>query len=126
MAEYMQLKRTLTSMKLYRDSNPKNTSTHQDNSIKTMMDLGQNFYCQAVIRDSTRLFVLVGYGYYVEMTREEAIPFIDSKVERLKIKSELLIKDSAKIKAHIKLVMEGLKELQQLKYTENQEHCNFY
>ena len=110
-SEYLQLQRTLESMKEY----SKNcTNTNKQNTIKTMMDIGQNFYCQAMVEDCSRVCLLVGYGYYVDFERDEALKFIEKKVKRLTSKADALAKDSATIKANMRLVMEGLRELQQL------------
>ncbi|KAG7220380.1 hypothetical protein INR49_018218 [Caranx melampygus] len=75
--------------------------------LKTDVDLGCNFYVQADVEDSSRIFVAVGYGFFVEMTYDEALRFIEKKTKQL-------TKDSAKIKANICMVLEGLRELQGL------------
>ena len=117
-SDYMQLKRLIETIK---DSacGDKGTINSNNNisppcNIKMKMDLGCNFYCQTVIPDCSRVFVMVGFGYYVEMTLHEAEIFIDKKIKILNQKSQRCSKDSAKIKAHIKLVMAGLRELQSL------------
>ena len=117
-SDYMQLKRLIETIK---DSacGDKGTINSNNNipppcNIKMKMDLGCNFYCQTVIPDCSRVFVMVGFGYYVEMTLHEAEIFIDKKIKILNQKSQRCSKDSEKIKAHIKLVMAGLRELQSL------------
>lgn len=117
-SDYMQLKRLIETIK---DSNGRDQKTINNNitppsNIKMKMDLGCNFYCQTVIQDCSRLFVMIGFGYYVEMTLHEAETFIDKKIKILNQKSQRCSKDSAKIKAHIKLVMGGLRELQNLNH----------
>uniref|UniRef100_A0A3Q3LMC0 Ubiquitously-expressed, prefoldin-like chaperone n=1 Tax=Labrus bergylta TaxID=56723 RepID=A0A3Q3LMC0_9LABR len=82
--------------------------------LKTEVDLGCNFYVQAEVEDSSRIFVAVGYGFFVEMTHDEALKFIDKKTSQLTAFTEQLTKDSAKIKANIRMVLEGLRELQGL------------
>ena len=117
-SEYMQLKRLIETIKESGgDDQPIITNPNNNVppcSIKMKMDLGCNFYCQTVIPDCSRLFVMVGFGYYVEMTLPEAESFLDKKINILNQKSQTCSKDSAKIKAHIKLVMGGLRELQNL------------
>lgn len=113
-SEYMQLKRLIDTIKEGQSDSNDTNNTMSPPSIKMKMDLGCNFYCQTVVPDSSRIFVLVGFGYYVEMTLAEAEVFVDKKVKVLHQKSQRSSKDSAKIKAHIKLVMEGLRELQNL------------
>ena len=114
--EYMQVKRLIETIKGQKEHETGNKNSSDNCTAKIKMDLGCNFYCQTVIPDCSRIYILVGYGYYVEMTLEEANTFIDKKVKILKDKSQMCSKDSAKIKAHIKLVMEGLRELQSLNF----------
>ena len=104
-AEYLQLKNVIERIQTL---NPKG------GELKTQVDLGCNFFCQAKVPDSSRIFVCVGYGFFVEFTLDEALKFIEKKCEQLTRKSEQLGRDSAKIKAHIKLLLEGLRELQSL------------
>ena len=53
-------------------------------------------------------------GFYVEFTQEEALTFIDKKVKLLEGKAKQLTYDSTKIKANIKLVLQGLREMQNI------------
>ena len=48
----------------------------------------------------------------MEFTLDEARVFIDKRCDQLTKNVEKLGQDSAKIKAHVKLVLEGLRELQ--------------
>lgn len=86
-----------------------------------------------VSEDSSRIFVAVGYGFFVEMTHAEALRFIDKKTSQLTASvhahlapvqhlrhtevmltffsicfsfTEQLTRDSAKIKANIRMVLE--------------------
>uniref|UniRef100_A0A8C6TCS5 Ubiquitously-expressed, prefoldin-like chaperone n=1 Tax=Neogobius melanostomus TaxID=47308 RepID=A0A8C6TCS5_9GOBI len=88
-SQYLQLKNTLQSLQ---EAGSK--------SLKTEVDLGCNFYVQAQVEDASRVFVAVGYGFFTYSHKY------------LEIFTETLTKDSAKIKAHIRLVLEGLRELQ--------------
>lgn len=100
-SQYLQLKNTLQSLQ-----------EAGSEKLKTEVDLGCNFYVQAQVEDASRIFVAVGYGFFVEMTHDEALKFIEKKTAQLTQFTEQLTKDSAKIKAHIRLVLEGLRELQ--------------
>lgn len=82
--------------------------------LKTQVDLGCNFYVQAKVPETSKIFVAVGYGFFVELTLPEAIRFIEKKTKQLTEYSEKLTKDSAKIKANVRMVLEGLRELQGL------------
>ncbi|XP_023691602.1 protein UXT [Paramormyrops kingsleyae] len=103
-AQYLQLKNTIESLQ---EAGSK--------ELKTEVDLGCNFYVQAHVPDSSMIFVAVGYGFFVEFTLPEALKFIEKKTNQLTKYTEALTKDSAKIKANIRLVLEGLRELQGLK-----------
>ncbi|XP_028849347.1 protein UXT [Denticeps clupeoides] len=102
-AQYLQLKNVIQSLQ---------ESSSQE--LKTEVDLGCNFYVQAHVPDASRICVAVGYGFFVEFTHSEALRFIEKKTHQLTAYTETLTKDSAKIKANIRMVLEGLRELQGL------------
>ncbi|XP_078001131.1 protein UXT-like isoform X2 [Glandiceps talaboti] len=104
-AEYLQLRTVIERMQ---------ESKVEKDGLKTKIDLGCNFYAQAIVPNASRIFVAIGFGFFVEFTLPEALKFIEKKVGQLTEKSEKLTKHSAKIKVHIKLVLEGLKELQNI------------
>ena len=106
-AEYLQLKSVIENIK-------SSEGSRSGKELKTQVDLGCNFYCQARITDPSKILVSVGYGFYVEFTLDEALRFVEKKCSQLTMYSEKLGQDSAKIKANIKLVLEGLRELQDL------------
>jgi len=56
--------------------------------------------------DPSRIFVCVGFGFFVEFTLTEAVHFIDKKCKHLTSLSDTLTQDAARIRAHIKLVLE--------------------
>lgn len=56
--------------------------------------------------DASKIFVCVGFGFFVEFTLTEAVNFIDKKCSHLTSLSESLTQDAARIKAHIRLVLE--------------------
>ena len=118
MVEYVQLKQLIDSL---RKQEQNTTNPSKKNILKTKMDLGCNFYAQAVVPDCSRIYVCVGYGYFLEMTLDEAYEFVEKKIKLLTHKSQMYHKDSAKIKAHIRLVMEALREMQNLNMTEKQK-----
>lgn len=104
-AEYLQLRTTIEKIQ---------ETGYEHEELKTKVDLGCNFYAQANVPDPSRIFVQVGFGFFVELTLSEALAFIEKKTKHLTQYSEKLTHDSAKIKAHIKLVYEGLREIQHL------------
>ena len=82
--------------------------------LKTKVDLGCNFYCQARVPDPEKIFVSVGLGFFLEFTLEEALVYIAKKDQELEAKAEKLTLNCAKLKANIKLVIGGLQELQKI------------
>ncbi|XP_041348779.1 protein UXT-like [Gigantopelta aegis] len=104
-SEYLQLKTVIERLK----------ETNLSNSeLKTKTDIGCNFYIQAKVPDPSHIFVAVGLGVFVDFTLDEALLFINKKTARLTESTDSLTKKIAQIKAHIKLVLEGLRELQNL------------
>ncbi|XP_077545968.1 uxt prefoldin-like subunit [Haemaphysalis longicornis] len=83
-------------------------------SFRTQVDLGCNFYVQAVVPDVSKIFVQVGMGFFVELTHEEALWFIGRREALLETELQRISKESANIKAHIQMVLQGLRELQGL------------
>ena len=77
--------------------------------------IGNNFYMRANIQNPDKIFVDVGLGLFLELNHSEALEFIDKRKKLLEKKTEILTEESTKIKANIKLVIHGLRELQGLK-----------
>ncbi|CAK6980448.1 protein UXT [Scomber scombrus] len=69
---YLQLKNTIQSLQ---EAGSK--------QLKTDVDLGCNFFVQAEVEDASSIFVAVGYGFFVEMTHDEALRFIEKKTSQL-------------------------------------------
>ena len=103
-AEYLSLKNSIEAIKA--------TDLPQGQPLKTKVDLGCNFYAKAVVKNPQKVFVDVGLGFFVELTHDEAIAFIEKKTKLLDKKTDKLTQASTKIKANIKLVLHGLRELQ--------------
>ncbi|XP_053551921.1 protein UXT [Bombina bombina] len=82
--------------------------------LETQVDLGSNFFVNAQVPDSSKIFLALGFGFYAELTLEEALKFIEKKSKILTEISDNLSRDAANIKAHIRVVLEGLRELQGL------------
>ncbi|XP_029467806.1 protein UXT isoform X2 [Rhinatrema bivittatum] len=114
-AQYLQLKNTIERLQEL-----------DDKALKTEVDLGCNFFVCAEVPDSSRIFMALGYGFFAELTLEEALRFIEKKNKLLTELSENLSKDAAKIKANIRLVLEGLRELQSLSDLPEETHQNIF
>ncbi|CAM8979953.1 hypothetical protein QQ045_001603 [Rhodiola kirilowii] len=80
-------------------------------NLKTMVNLGSEVYAQAEVPDTSRIFVDVGLGFHVEFTWSEALKFISVREEKLAKEIEDYTQLIASIKARIKLVLEGIREL---------------
>ncbi|XP_028923945.1 protein UXT isoform X1 [Ornithorhynchus anatinus] len=104
LAHYLQLKNIIERLQ-----------ESADPELHTQVDLGCNFYVSAEVQDPSRICVALGYGFFLELTLPEALRFIERKSRLLTSLSDSLTKDSAKIKANIRLVLEGLRELQGLR-----------
>ena len=105
-AEYLALRNSINAIK--------QSDLVPGEPMKTKVDLGCNFYCQARVADPTRICVAVGLGFFVELTLEEALRFLDKKDAELGSQAARLTEDCAKLKANIKLVLGGLRELQNI------------
>ncbi|XP_054043488.1 protein UXT [Rissa tridactyla] len=82
--------------------------------LRTQVDLGCNFFVTAEVPCPQRVFVALGYGFFAELTVPEALRHLDRRSRLLDRLSQSLTRDGAKIRAHIRLVLEGLRELQGL------------
>ncbi|KAG2218994.1 hypothetical protein INT45_007656 [Circinella minor] len=71
--------------------------------LKTMVDLGTQFYVQAHIPDTKYIYVNVGFGFHVQFTLDEAKEFIDKKEQQLQSTADKYSRDADKIRAHIKM-----------------------
>lgn len=82
--------------------------------MRTLVNLGSEVYIQADVPDTTRIFVDVGLGFHVEFTWSEALKYISAREEKLAGQIEEYTRLIASIKAQIKMVHEGIRELLQL------------
>ncbi|KAK6921975.1 Prefoldin alpha-like, partial [Dillenia turbinata] len=94
--------------------NIENLEKHSVTSLTTLVNLGSEVYMQAEVPDTRTIFVDVGLGFHVEFTWSEAINYIKLREEKLARQIEEYTHLIASIKAHIKLVCEGIRELLQL------------
>jgi prefoldin alpha subunit len=111
-AEYLQIKNTIENIIQTSSSNQELVE------MKTKVDLGCNFYVNAVVQDPSRIFIAIGYGFFLEMTLDEALKFIEKKTKILNSTADELSEQAAVIKANIRIVMFGLKEIQNIEYQE--------
>lgn len=111
-AEFVQIKTTIENIL------DKQEKSNEVVELKTKIDLGCNFYVNAEIPDTSKIFISIGYGFYLEMTLKEALKFIEKKIKFINETIDELTQQASKIKANIRIVLEGLKEIQNLKFEE--------
>ncbi|XP_006883698.1 PREDICTED: protein UXT-like [Elephantulus edwardii] len=103
LAKYLQLRNVIERLQEAKDS-----------KLSMQVDLGCNFFVDTEVPDTSRIYMAIGYGFFLELTLAEALKFIDRKSCLLTELSNSLTKDSMNIKAHIHMLLEGLRELQGL------------
>ncbi|KAL3636221.1 hypothetical protein CASFOL_020768 [Castilleja foliolosa] len=94
--------------------NIENLEKNSVTSLRTRVNLGSEVYMQADVPDTRHIFVDIGLGFHVEFTWSEALNFITAKEEKLSRQIEEYTRLIASIKAQIKMVCEGIRELLQL------------
>lgn len=107
-AEYNQLKNFIEN-------------TPEAGPMKTMVDIGCNFYMRAKAKDPSHISVLVGLDVYLFMTRPEALRFITIRNKHLYDKVAILSSKASDIRARMTLVLEGLREIQGLPAEEKEK-----
>lgn len=106
MAEFHQLKSMITAIK---------TIGSESGSFKTKLDIGNNFYVQARVDDVSNILLDVGLGYFVEFTMDEAVIVINVRLKLIERQMKNIRKETARTKAHIKLILMSIRELQNVK-----------
>ena len=112
-AEYLQVKDTIDKIACCSKQQTKDSKF----KLNTRVDLGCNFYANAVVEDTSKIFVSIGYGFYLEMQFDEALKFVDKKVKLLNESADELTNKACEIKANIKFVLEGIREMQGLTFS---------
>lgn len=92
--EYIQLKNMIECIK-----------DNFADGLKTQMNVGGNFFIQAKIPDTKTILVDVGLHHYVEFNLEEALRFVQMKINILNKKNEIVREESLKTRANIKLAL---------------------
>ncbi|KAL8149120.1 hypothetical protein AgCh_006213 [Apium graveolens] len=94
--------------------NIENLEKNSVTSLRTLVNLGSEVYVQADVPDTRHIFVDVGLGFHVEFTWTEALNYISVREEKLARQIEECTRLIASIKAQIKMVCEGIRELLQI------------
>ncbi|EHA8590254.1 protein UXT [Cocos nucifera] len=108
--------KVLQQQKVFQDlrTNIENLEKNGVTSLRTMVNLGSEVYMQADVPDTRHIFVDIGLGFHVEFTWSEALDFISVREARLARQIDEHTHLIANIKAQIKLVSEGIRELLQI------------
>lgn len=102
--EYMNIKTTIKTL-----------IENKINEFKTMSDIGSNCYVKCVVPNSDMIYLDVGLNHFVQLKLEEALIFIEKRVELYNQTLETLVESSSKIKAHIKLILNLVDQLKSSK-----------
>ena len=105
-AEFLALKNAIAAIKA--------AGLRPGEPLKTRVDLGCNFYAHAEVPKPDRIVVEAGLGFFVELTLDEALALVDKRTALLEARTRALSKEACKAKASLKIVLEGLRELQGL------------
>lgn len=82
------------------------------NGFKTQVNLGCNFFMEASVSDTSTLLMHIGLSHYLEFTTEEANRYLDVRIKAFEKKAEEIKNQGAEIKAHIKLMLFHMGEIQ--------------
>lgn len=96
LAEYEQLNKTITMMTEYKE---------QKETFKSLTDIGCSFFMQTQVNDFSAILLNIGKECYLEFSLTEAQKFTETKENFLHSRLNALREKSAKIKAHIKLML---------------------
>ncbi|XP_042382487.1 protein UXT homolog [Zingiber officinale] len=108
--------KVIEKQKVFSDLKRNIVSLQKNNvtSLRSMVNLGSEVYAQAEVPETSHIFLDIGLGFHVEFTLPEALEFISVREARLAKQIEEHTHLIANIKAQIKLVCEGIRELLQL------------
>jgi len=90
------------------------SSPELSTSVRAQTDLGCNFYVQSEIPNLETVLMNIGCGTWLEVTPTEAIKICDKQVAHHTISIDFITKQELKIKAHINLVIDALREIQKI------------
>lgn len=85
------------------------------NGFKAQVNFGCNFFMEASVSDTSKLLMNVGLNHYLEFTVEEANRYLDVRIKAFEKKAEELKNQGAETKAHIKLMLFHIGEIQNKK-----------
>ena len=69
--------------------------------FESRVDVGCNIFVETEVEDTSKIMVALSKDFYVELSQEEALVYIDKKEKYLNGKTTALTKRASEIKAHI-------------------------
>ncbi|XP_010830253.1 PREDICTED: protein UXT [Bison bison bison] len=111
LAKYLQLRNVIERLQ---------EANHSE--LYMQVDLGCNFFVDTVVPDTSRIYVALGYGFFLELTLAEALKFIDRKSNLLTEISRSLLVDSLSLFSLLCSLFQGLRELQGLQNFPETQH----
>ncbi|XP_057736800.1 uncharacterized protein LOC130954083 [Arachis stenosperma] len=105
--------------------NIENLEKNSVTSLRTLVNLASEVYLQAEVPNTQHIFVDVGLEFHVEFTWSEALNYIQKREETIAKQIDEYNQSIASIKAQIKLVLEGIRELLQLPAEKSLPERNF-
>ena len=82
--------------------------------LEMMVNLGCEFYARAHVEDCSKVCVETSFGFFLEMTLDEAIAFLPKKEKYLTERVELLNDQVSQSKSRISVFLNALAGLQGL------------
>uniref|UniRef100_A0A7S4J974 Uncharacterized protein n=1 Tax=Guillardia theta TaxID=55529 RepID=A0A7S4J974_GUITH len=79
--------------------------------MKTMVNVGCECYMQAEVPDTSSIMINVGLGFFVEMKLQEAVEFVDKRVELLQEKADRQGKEISEVHSQIEMVLKAIQEV---------------
>jgi len=90
------------------------SSPQLSTGIRAQVDIGCNFYVQSEVPNLDKVVMNVGCGIWLEVTPAEAVRMCEKCISSYKTKIDFITKEELQIKAHINLVIDALREMQNL------------
>jgi prefoldin subunit 5 len=84
-----------------------------EKDLKTLVDLGGHCYVQAIIPDTEFVFVNCGLGFNLQMTKNEALAFIEKQDKLLQQSVDRLTQRANFIKENIQYLLTYIHNLKQ-------------
>ncbi|CAG9789076.1 unnamed protein product [Diatraea saccharalis] len=83
--------------------------------FKTQVNIGCNFFMEASVPDTSVLLMNIGLNHYVEFSIDEANRYLDVRIKAFEEKAREIQQKAAETKAHIKLMLFHIGEIQHQK-----------